>query len=570
MSPEAKPALLPIAEVAAKLGVPEPYFEPLGRYSGKVKLGLLSDPAFPRKGKLILVTATTPTVSGEGKTVTSIGLTQGLEHILRGTGKRVVLTSREPSLGPVFGMKGGAAGGGCSQVEPSEKINLHFHGDFHAITSAHNLLAALLDAHIFHGNDLQIAPETVAWPRALDMNDRGLRRVTTNVAGPKKDGSAPREGSNQPAGFVITAASEIMAILALAKNREDLRERIAAIIVAETKTGQPVRARDLDAVGPMMALLAEAIEPNLVQTTEGTPAFVHAGPFANIAHGTSSIVSQDMALRLADYAVNECGFASDLGLEKYMDIVTRVSGIRPAAAVLVTTAQSLKTQGQAMPREHGPGNSQPERLQIDDLERGFANLAKHVSILRGFGLPVVVAINHFPKDTDEELGRLKAWCDAQGLPNAFTEAFTRGAEGAADLARAVLAATDGPAPTLAPAYALESTLEEKIEAVATKVYGAAGVDFSDAARAALARFTKWGFGKVPVCIAKTQYSLSDDPKLAGAPTGWRLRVTSAALSAGAGFVVVIAGNMMLMPGLPKTSRAADIDVDQDGEIVGLR
>jgi formate--tetrahydrofolate ligase len=555
-----KPQLLPIAEVAAKLGVPEQYFEQLGRYGGKVKLELLKDPAFPRKGKLILVTATTPTVSGEGKTVTSIGLTQGLEYVLRGTGKRVVLTSREPSLGPVFGMKGGAAGGGRAQVEPSEKINLHFHGDFHAITSAHNLLAALLDAHIFHGNDLQIAPETVTWPRALDMNDRGLRRIMTNVAGPKADGTAPREGSNQKTGFVITAASEIMAILALARDRDDLRNRLGAIIVAETKTGQPVHARDLGAVGPMMALLAEAIEPNLVQTTEGTPAFVHAGPFANIAHGTSSVISQDMALRLADYAVNECGFASDLGLEKYMDIVTRESGIEPAAAVLVTTAQSLKNQGQAMSED---GNK-------DDLERGFANLAKHVSILRGFGLPVVVAINHFPKDTDEELARLKSWCDANGLPNAFTEAFTRGAEGATELARAVLSVTEKPAPALKPAYALENPLEDKIEAVATNVYGAAGVDYTDAARTALARFEKWGFGGIPVCIAKTQYSLSDDAKLAGAPTGWRLRVTDASLSAGAGFVVVIAGNIMLMPGLPKTSRAADIDIDAEGEIVGLR
>ncbi len=553
--------LLPITEVAAKLGIPDQYLEPLGRYGAKVKLALLADPAFPRRGKLILVTATTPTVSGEGKTVTSIGLTQGLEHVLRGSGKRVVLTSREPSLGPVFGMKGGAAGGGRSQVEPSEKINLHFHGDFHAITSAHNLLAALLDAHIFHGNDLGIDPATVTWPRALDMNDRGLRRIVTNVAGPKKDGSAPREGSNQSAGFVITAASEVMAILALARDRDDLRARLGAIIVAQNREGAPVRAADLDAVGPMMALLAEAIEPNLVQTTEGTPAFVHAGPFANIAHGTSSVVSQDIALRLADYAVNECGFASDLGLEKYMDIVMRESGIAPAAAVLVTTAQSLKNQGQAMPADG----------EKDDLEKGFANLAKHVAILRGFGLPVVVGINHFPRDTDEELARLGGWCDAQGLPNAFTEAFTRGAEGAADLARAVLHAIEQtPAPTLQPTYELGTSLEEKIEAVATKIYGAAGVDYSDAARAALARFTGWGFGQAPVCIAKTQYSLSDDPKLAGAPTGWRLRVTGASLSAGAGFVVVIAGNMMLMPGLPRSSRAMEIDVDPAGEIVGLR
>jgi formate--tetrahydrofolate ligase len=563
-----KQDLLPIAEIAAKLGIPETYFEPIGRYGGKVSLGILSDPAFPRGGKLgrlILVTATTPTVSGEGKTVTSIGLTQGLDRVLRGTGKRVVLTSREPSLGPVFGMKGGAAGGGRSQVEPSEKINLHFHGDFHAITSAHNLLAALLDAHIFHGNDLQISPGTVSWPRALDMNDRGLRRIVTNVAGPKKDGSAPREGSNQPAAFVITAASEIMAILALARDRDDLRTRLGAIIVAETKNGEPVRASDLGAVGPMMALLTEAMEPNLVQTTEGTPAFVHAGPFANIAHGTSSVVSQQIALRVADYAVNECGFASDLGLEKYMDIVTRSSGIAPAAAVLVTTAQSLKNQGDAMPADAG----------ADALERGFANLAKHVSILQGFGLPVVVAINHFPKDTAEELHRLQAWCAARGLPHAVTEAFTRGSEGAEDLANTVLRVIgeeegDGVAPQLRTTYPLEAPLTDKIEAVAREIYGADGVDYSETAVAALERFTRWGFGSLPVCIAKTQYSLSDDPKLAGAPRGWRLRVTGAALSAGAGFVVVTSGNMMLMPGLPKASRADGIDVDADGAILGLR
>ncbi len=561
--------LLPIEDVAAKLGLPEKYYERLGAYGAKVKLDLLKDPAFPRGGKLgslILVTATTPTVSGEGKTVTSIGLTQGLERVLAGTGKRVVLTSREPSLGPVFGMKGGAAGGGRSQVEPSEKINLHFHGDFHAITSAHNLLAALLDAHIFHGNELGVDPETVTWPRAMDMNDRGLRRIITNVAGPGKDGlgvssPVPRDGSNQRAGFVITAASEVMAILALAANREDLRRRLDAIIVARSKSGEPVRAADLGATGPMMALLAEAILPNLVQTTEGTPAFVHTGPFANIAHGTSSLLSQQMGLRLADYAVNECGFASDLGLEKYIDIVAQISGITPAAAVLVTTAQSLKNQGQAMAADG----------EKDDLERGFANLAKHVSILRGFGLPIVVAINHFPKDTEEELERLKAWCDQAGLPSAFVEAFTRGSEGAADLARAVIQLIEeNSSPAIRPTYAAGDSLEEKIRKVATGVYGADGVTYTEEARAQLARFAEWGFGAVPVCIAKTQYSLSDNAKLAGAPTGWQLQVTNASLSAGAGFVVVTAGNMMLMPGLPKTSRAAAIDVDAEGEILGLR
>ena len=554
-------SLLHIEEIAEKLGLPENLYERLGAPGAKVKLDLLKDRSFPRKGKLILVTATTPTVSGEGKTVTSIGLTQGLERVLAGTGKRVVLTSREPSLGPVFGMKGGAAGGGRSQVEPSEKINLHFHGDFHAITSAHNLLSALLDAHIFHGNDLDIDSATVTWPRTMDMNDRGLRRIVTNVAGPAKDGSPPREGSNLRSGFVITAASEIMAILALARDREDLRRRLDAIIVARNKLGAPVRAQDLGATGPMMALLAEAILPNLVQTTEGTPAFVHTGPFGNIAHGTSSVISQEMGLRLADYAVNECGFASDLGLEKYIDIVSQVSNLVPAAAVLVTTAQSLKKQGQAMTDEAGK----------DDLEKGFANLAKHVSILHGFGLPIVIAINHFPKDTEQELARLKAWCDKEGLPSAFVEAFTRGSEGASDLARAVIQVIDeSPFPAIRPTYALTDSLHDKIEKVATGVYGAEGVTYTDEAREQLARFTGWGFGEVPVCIAKTQYSLSDNASLAGAPTGWQLHVTNASLSAGAGFVVVTAGNMMLMPGLPKVSRASAIDVDPEGEIVGLR
>ena len=547
--------LQPIAQIAAKLHLAEHSWEPIGAYGAKVRLSTLTDPAYTHHGKLILVTATTPTVSGEGKTVTSIGLTQGLDYI----GKRAVLTSREPSLGPVFGMKGGAAGGGRSQVEPSEKINLHFHGDFHAITSAHNLLAALIDAHLFHGNELGLAPAKITWPRAMDMNDRALRRITVSV-GQKDGGPNHREGADRAAGFVITAASEIMAILALAADLEDLRRRLGAIVIGETKTGDPVRAADLHAVGPMMALLAEALLPNLVQTTEGTPAFVHAGPFANIAHGTSSVVSQKIALRLADYAVNECGFASELGLEKYMDIVRHVSGIDPSAAVLVTTAQSLKNQGQALPDDG-----------TDPLERGFLNLDKHVAILRRFGLPVVVAINHFPADTPDELARVKGRCDALGLPSAYAEAFTRGGEGAADLARAVVQLIDeNPAPAITSVYTPEATPEEKIRKVAVEIYGADGVSFSDAAREQLARYTRWGYGALPVCIAKTQYSLSDNPKLAGAPTGWTLNITAVSLSAGAGFLVAIAGNMMLMPGLPKTSRAMAIDLDEQGEIIGLR
>jgi formate--tetrahydrofolate ligase len=537
--------LLPIEAIAAKLELSDALYERRSKVSAKLSLDVLTDPAHNRRGKLILVTATTPTVSGEGKTVTSIGLSQGLERI----GKRAILTSREPSLGPVFGMKGGAAGGGRSQVEPADTINLHFHGDFHAITSAHNLLAALVDAHLFHGNELGLDPAAILWPRALDMNDRALRAVTLSVTPADK---RQRDGSNRASGFLITAASEMMAILSLAESREDLRARLARIVVGATRDGRPVTADELGATGPMMALLAEAIEPNLVQTTEGTPALVHCGPFANIAHGTSSVISQKMGLRLADYAVNETGFASDLGFEKYMDLVAPSSGIRPAAAVLVTTAQSVRNQGDG------------------SLEAGFANLAKHIGIVRGYGLPVVVAINRFPKDTDEELAALREFCEAKGASFALSEAFTKGGEGAEELARKVVAAIEAnPEPELRTMYEAGDPTEEKIGKVARAIYGADGVEFSEVARANLAKFRAWGFGELPVCIAKTQYSLSDDPKKMGAPTGWTLRVNDVALSAGAGFLVAISGAMMLMPGLPKSSRALGIDVDAAGEIVGM-
>lgn len=533
--------LLPIQTIAQKLNLPSHHVEPLGPYGAKLKLDLLKDPSFPRRGKLILVTATTPTKSGEGKTVTAIGLTQGLERI----GKRAIITSREPSLGPVFGMKGGAAGGGRSQIEPSEKINLHFHGDFHAITSAHNLLAALIDAHLFHGNDLNLHPDQITWPRALDMNDRALRRIQVSVGG-------KRDGANRATGFLITAASEIMAILALAKDRLDLRQRLGAIIIGTDRTGAPVRAAQLNAVGGMMALLSEALLPNLVQTTEGTPAMVHCGPFANIAHGTSSVISQTMGLQLADYVVNEAGFASDLGCEKYMDIVMPSSGIRPSAAVLVTTVQSLRSQG------------------ATDMEKGFANLRKHISILQGFGLPTIVAINRFPQNSAEDLARLEAYCLEQGAKCVFSEAFARGAEGAVALAEEVVRTIEAN-PDVKPQGVYQPTdpPQEKVRQVATRVYGAAGVEFSPLALEKLQRFADWGYGGLPVCIAKTQYSLSDNPELLGAPEGWTLQITDVSLSAGAGFLVAISGSMMLMPGLPKDSRANAIDVDDEGEIIGL-
>src|SRR5499427_101312 len=401
--------LLPIRDVARKLEIPDKYFEQIGSESGKVRLELLCDPAFKRRGKLIMVTASTPTAAGVGKTVTAISLTQGLTHI----GKKVVITSREPSLGPVFGMKGGAAGGGLSQIEPSSKINLHFNGDFHAIASAHNLLAALVDAHLFHGNELRFDPDQIEWPRTMDMNDRALRHILLSL-------DTKKEGGGRQGGFIITAASEIMAIIALAKDRKDLRKRLEAIVVGVTRDGTPVRAKDLSATGGMMALLNEAILPNLVQTSDGTPAFVHAGPFGNIAHGTSSVICQEMGLRLADYVVNECGFAADLGAEKYFDIVMQQSRIVPSAAILVTTVRSMKNQGEG------------------DLERGLPNLGKHIEILKNFGVPIVAAINRFPDDSESELRRLAAYCSARGVESALSEGFVKGGPGAKTLAEKVV------------------------------------------------------------------------------------------------------------------------------------
>ena len=537
--------LLPIAAIAAKLNIPSAMVEQRSSFSAKLSLDLLSGKSpLHGSGKLILVTATTPTASGEGKTVTSIGLVQGLERI----GKRAIITSREPSLGPVFGMKGGAAGGGKSQIEPSEKINLHFHGDFHAITSAHNLLSALIDSHLFHGNALDLDPSAITWPRALDMNDRALRNIVSSTA-PEK---AQREGSNRATGFLITAASEIMAILALAEDLADLRQRLMKIVIGQTRAGAPVRPGDLGAVGPMMALLSEAILPNLVQTTEGTPALVHCGPFANIAHGTSSVISQKMGLLLADYVVNETGFAADLGFEKYMDLVMPSSGIRPSAAVLVTTVQSLRNQGEGI------------------LEAGLKNLEKHISIVRGFHLPLVIAINRFPADSDVDLETLRTFCDSQQVPFALSEAFTKGGEGTIALARQVTSIIEAhPDPDLRSTYAAADSAIDKITKIAQTIYGAESVQLSDIAGQKLEQFNRWGYGQLPICIAKTQYSLSDDPKRMGAPGGWTLHISDLSLSAGAGFLVATSGSMLLMPGLPRSSRALDIDVDAAGEIVGM-
>lgn len=535
--------LEPIAAIAAKLGIPEDLLEPYGRYSAKVRLELLD--RFPaERGKLILVTAITPTTSGEGKTVTTIGLTQGLARL----GYKTVAALREPSLGPVFGQKGGATGGGRASLEPVDKINLHFNGDFHAITSAHNLLAALIDTHLHFGNALRIDPNQLLWPRCLDLSDRALRQIVTGIGG-RANGPA-RETS-----FVITAASEIMAILALADSRADLRRRLGEIVVAFSQTGEPVRARDLQAVGAMMVLLNDAIMPNLVQTTEGEPALVHAGPFANIAHGTSSTLAQRMGLRLADFVVNETGFAADLGAEKFFDLVMPMSGHVPAATAVIVTLKALRAQSG---RPDGP------------VESGFANLDRHLGNLQRWGVTPVVALNRFPSDTDEDLESVRAHCASLGVEAALSEGYARGGEGMTDLAAKIAAAASTADRTrVKPIYTPDCPLEGKIGDVATQIYGAARVVFKPAARQRLHRFTELGYGSLPVCIAKTQYSFTDDAKVMGAPEGWTLTITDATLSAGAGFVVAIAGNMMLMPGMGQTPQAHKLDVDKDGNVIGM-
>jgi formate--tetrahydrofolate ligase len=542
-------ALRPIREIADALGIPDQYLEPYGKHTAKLRLELLEGLADRPTGKLVLVTAITPTSHGEGKTVTSIGLAQGLARI----GRKAIATLREPSLGPVFGLKGGATGGGKSQVLPAEKINLHFTGDFHAITSAHNLLSAMLDAHLHHGNDLRLDVGNIAWPRTMDMNDRALRQIVVGLGG--KSNGVPRE-----AGFVITAASEIMAILALASSRQDLRRRIAGIVVGYDLDGKPVRAADLGATGAMMVLLNEAIMPNLVQTTEGTPALVHAGPFANIAHGTSSVISQRIALNLAEFVVNESGFGADLGAEKYFDVVMPSSGIKPAVAVLIASVRALNAQG---------AQNEKTPVGLDTLRAGLPNLGKHIDNLRKFGVPIVVAINRFHLDTLEQTAVVRDFCRERGVAAVESDVFARGGEGGVELAEAVAAAAELPSDPK-PLYSADLPLEAKVERVACEIYGAGHVHFEPATRRKLAQLTALGFGTLPVCVAKTQASITDNPKTYGAPTGFTVTVTDASLSAGAGFVVVIAGNMMRMPGLGKVPQAVHLDVTDDGEITGLR
>ncbi|HEX6769624.1 MAG TPA: formate--tetrahydrofolate ligase [Candidatus Binatia bacterium] len=535
--------LQPIAAIARKIGIPEDDLETFGRYSAKVSLARLPATGAPPKGKLILVTGITPTSAGEGKTVTTIGLAQGLERL----GKQAIATLREPSLGPVFGVKGGATGGGKSQVLPAEKINLHFNGDKHAVTAAHNLLAAMLDAHIYHGNELRIDPATIAWPRVVDMNDRALRQIETGLGG--KANGAPRR-----ARFVITAASEVMAILALAQSADDCARRLGAITVGFNTEGAPVHADDLRAVGAMMVLLNDALRPNLVQTTEQTPALIHAGPFGNIAHGTCSVIAQRMALALAEYVVNEAGFGADLGAEKYLDIVMPSSGIKPAAAVLVATVRALK--------RHDPASAA--------LTAGLDNLAKHIENLRKYHLPLVVALNRFPDDREEELQTVKTFCAGLGVEAALSDVFAKGGAGALELGESVFdAANKVNLDRVQPLYRSELGIEAKIARIASEIYGASAVEFSAQAKEKIAKFSALGFGHLPVCVAKTQNSLSDDPKKLGAPKDWTLTISDANLSSGAGYIVAVAGNMLLMPGLPKVPQAVKMHLTSDGTISGV-
>ena len=542
--------LRPIGEIAALAGIPDEYIEQYGRYKAKVELDLLAGPR-RRGGKLILVTAITPTPAGEGKTTTAIGLADALRRI----GKNAMIAMREPSLGPVFGIKGGAAGGGYAQVVPMEDINLHFTGDIHAIGAANNLLAAMLDNHIYQGNELDIDPASVTWKRCVDMNDRQLRNII--------DGLGKRtDGVERSDGFDITVATETMAIFCLGSSLADLKARLARIIVGSTRSGAPVTAADLKAVGAMAALLKDAIKPNLVQTLEGTPAFVHGGPFANIAHGCNSVTATRMAMQLADYTVTEAGFGADLGAEKFLDIKCRAAGLRPDAAVIVATVRALKMHG-------GADRSELGREDLAALEAGMPNLLRHVDNIKNtYGLNCVVALNRFPTDTDAELALVEEKCRELGVNVRLCEVWAKGGEGGEELAREVVRLCELPN-DFRFAYEDGDSIEEKLRAVTRKVYGGRDVIFTDEARAQLERLTAMGFSGLPVCIAKTQYSFSDDKTKLGAPVDFDITVRSLRVSAGAGFIVALTGDILTMPGLPKRPAAEGIDVDENGKISGL-
>lgn len=546
-----KAHMLPITEVAAKLGIGEEDIELYGRYKAKLSMDLIKRVQDKPDGKLILVTAITPTPAGEGKSTTTVGLAQGLAKI----GQKVIVALREPSLGPCMGIKGGAAGGGYSQVVPMEDINLHFTGDFHAITSAHMLLAAMLDNHIQQGNALNIDPRRIVWKRVVDMNDRELRNIVVGLGG--KAHGVPRQD-----GFDITVASEVMAILCLATGLHDLKERLSKIIVAYDYSGNPITAGMLKAQGAMAALLKDAVKPNLVQTLENVPAIIHGGPFANIAHGCNSVMATKTALKLADYTITEAGFGADLGAEKFFDIKCRYAGLKLDAVVLVATVRALKMHG-------GVPKTELATPDVEAVKRGIVNLEKHIENIKQYGLPLVVAINAFAQDTPEELEAIRSHCAAHGVNVALSEVFANGGEGGIELAKEVVAlATSGKA-DFKLLYGEELSLKEKIETIAKKIYGAVGVNYTKEANNALKDFEKMGYGHLPVCMAKTQYSFSDDPALLGRPEGFEITIKNCRIAAGAGFVVVLTGDIMTMPGLPKVPAAEKIDVSDDGVISGL-
>ena len=542
--------MLPIAKVAEKLGLTDEDLIPYGRYKAKINHKLIHSDR--PDGKLILVTAISPTPAGEGKTTTSVGLADALNAM----GKKTMLCLREPSLGPVFGVKGGAAGGGYAQVVPMEDINLHFTGDIHAIGTANNLLAAMIDNSIQQGNPLNIDPRRIAWKRCMDMNDRQLRFIVDGLGG--KVNGTPRED-----GFDITVASEVMAIFCLATDLADLKDRLSRIVCAYTYDGQPVTAGQIGAAGAMAALLKDAIDPNLVQTLENNPAIIHGGPFANIAHGCNSVTATKLSLKLADYVVTEAGFGADLGAEKFLDIKCRMADLHPSTVVLVATVRALKSHG---------GVTKPDlnKPNVEAVRKGAANLERHIdNIKNGFGLPVCVAINAFPTDTPEEMAVIEEVCAKAGVKCALSEVFAKGGEGGKALAETVLSIMPEAPQPIQYTYDLGASLPEKIEAVAKKIYRADGVTYTPAAKKMLDDLAAMGYGELPVCIAKTQYSFSDNAKLTGAPTGFKMNVREVRLSAGAGFVVVICGSIMTMPGLPKHPAAMDIDVDAEGRITGL-
>ena len=540
-----------ITDVAAKLGIGEDDLELYGKYKAKLSYDLIRRVEENKSGKLILVTAITPTPAGEGKSTTTVGLAQGLHKL----GKKVIVALREPSLGPCMGIKGGAAGGGYSQVVPMEDINLHFTGDFHAITSAHMLLAAMLDNHIQQGNALNIDPRRICWKRVVDMNDRELRNIVVGLGG--KAHGVPRQD-----GFDITVASEVMAILCLANNLHDLKERLAKIIVAYDYNGNPVTAGQIKAQGAMAALLKDAIKPNLVQTLENVPAIIHGGPFANIAHGCNSVMATKTGMKLADYTITEAGFGADLGAEKFFDIKCRYAGLKPDAAVIVATVRALKMHG-------GVPKTELTTPNVEAVKAGLVNLEKHIENVKKFGVPCVVAINIFAQDTEEELEAVRAHCAKHGVNVALSDVFAKGGEGGIELAKEVIALAESGKSDFHPIYDLDMPLKAKIETIAKEIYGADGVNYTKEANKALKEFEDLGYGKLPVCMAKTQYSFSDDPALLGRPSGFNITIRNCRIAAGAGFVVVLTGDVMTMPGLPKVPAAEKIDVSDDGVISGL-